>query len=684
MFPIWAAAATEPPPTLTTAAAVAAAEVPAVGDPPTVLVEAVVSYQDAARTTFLVDATGVTDFFGGVMPPSLAPGDRVRVEGVLQKGGFMGAIKARRIEMIGRGPPPVPIELVPADFAAGLHVFRRAALEGIVRTVESAGELTTRLRLWSGGDRATIMLEEGLEAARSLVGGRVRAIGIVAGDVNDRREVIDPWLRVRSLADVEVLEPGGDPFAAPRLAADDLPRARAEGRRVLVRGTVTAGPVGGGLFLRQGGRGLFVETSATEPRRGDIVEAAGFVELGVYSLFLADADCRIVGRETPPQPRRVSAATLQDTRAGCEADLVVIDAQVVQQLDLPEGKRLMLDVTGTPVTVHAGGAGIGLVPTGSEVRVTGPMRGTAVRRTGYRTAVAAADLWLTGPDALVVLRQPLWWTPRRITLAAVGAAAAAIGVGAIAAVWIWLLKQQVRRQLAVIAGGVRAEAVTDERRRIAGEFHDSLEQGLAAMSLRLGMTAARLPSGDARGVLEHQRQLLAWLQTETREFLWDLRDPVPADQNLAETLAIHLESLRDLTAVPLTITLPAAVPSFAPAAQHQVSRIVREAVHNAICHAQAKTIDVSLTVSDAGPLVVEVADDGHGCDVVAATGARGHYGLRGMEERATRIGGTLTIRSGPGEGTVVRLEVPVPDVVGREGDGESGLVCYRSPVRSPP
>jgi len=676
-FSVALMAPADEPPLLTTAAEVAAATAPTDMPPPRVLLEAVVSYQDAQGTTFVVDDTGVTDFFGGVRPPPLAPGDRVRVAGVVQNGGFMGAIKPRRIERLSSGPPPEPMALSPAELASGLHVFRRGAVTGVVRAVELDGETTSRLRLAAGNAQVTNFLEAAAAVAAPLVGSRVQGVGLVAGEVNDRRQVVTPWLRVRSLDDIEVLDPGGDPFLGPAVPWEDIPAARAAGGRVMLSGTVAAGPLGGGLFLRSGSRSLFVETAAANVTPGDTVEAAGFVDLGTSSLFLADAVCRIVGHGSPLMPTMAQAATL----SACDGDLVTLDGRLVHQIIRDNRQELLLDVGGVVVTVLIEGTTLDAIPVESQVRVTGPIRGTSVRgRNRYLSAISAAELWLARPDDLVVLRQPPWWTPRRIALAAAVTAAGLAAAGAIAAGWIMLLRRQVKRQLATIEGGVRAEAVAEERRRIAGEFHDSLEQGLAALSLRLGMAAGRLPTGDAREVLEHQRQLLGWLQTETREFLWDLRDPVQPESDLGTTLAAQFENLRGLTAVPLDLTVPPAVPPLPalpplPATvQHQVVRIVREAVHNAIRHAGASRIDVRVVLSEAGSapgLVVEIHDDGRGFDVQTARATRGHYGLKGMEERAARIGGSLAIDSRPGGGTVVRLRLPVPAMVGSSHGGDS-------------
>ena len=671
-------------PPLTTAAEVAAAVAPPDGEPARVRLEAVVSYQDAYGTTFLVDETGVTDAFPGREIPPLAAGDVVLMEGVVQNGGFMGAVRPSRVERLRAGPPPEPLPLTFPQLASGLHVFRRAAISGIVRRSEPAGEDLTRLLLAEAGAEATVILEQRLDPGRQLVGARVRAVGLAAGEANDRREVVTPWLRVRSRADLEVLEPAEPPFAGPPLPYTQLAVARADGRRVLVRGTAVAGRLGGGLFLRAEHQALFVRPLPDDPvaarvAAGDVVEAAGFAEPGVFRLFLADAVCRVVGREDAPRARAPTASALRSHDASHEADLVEVEGHVVQRLDRGDRTELLVDVGGLPVTVVSEPQVAAAVPIGSAVRVTGPVQATALETTNYRTGPSSFLLWLASPDDLVVLRQPPWWTTRRIGLAVAAAAAGLAAATAVAAGWIILLRGRVKKQLALIEGSLKAEAVADERARIAGEFHDSLEQGLAALSLRLGMAASRLPAGDAREVLEHQRRLLGWLQAETREFLWDLRDPVQPDSGLGETLAAQIEQLVSITTVPVELVLPAQTLLLPPETQHQVVRIVREAVHNAVRHAAAARIEVRV---DSGPggTRVEIRDDGQGFDVASRGRVRGQYGLRGMEERAARIGGRLAVESRPGQGTVVRLFLPVQATASRADHGHPGDEPARLPA----
>jgi signal transduction histidine kinase len=86
-----------------------------------------------------------------------------------------------------------------------------------------------------------------------------------------------------------------------------------------------------------------------------------------------------------------------------------------------------------------------------------------------------------------------------------------------------------------------------------------------------------------------------------------------------------------------------------------VYRLVQEALHNAVRHSQARNARVSVSTGGSG-IAVEVSDDGHGFHPERSRG----LGILGMEERVKRLGGTLHIRSAPGQGTVLRAELPLP------------------------
>ena len=234
-------------------------------------------------------------------------------------------------------------------------------------------------------------------------------------------------------------------------------------------------------------------------------------------------------------------------------------------------------------------------------------------------------------------------------------------ISLLAFAWIVLLRRQVAKQLVQIQSQAQAEAVHEERQRIAREFHDTLEQELAGLSLRLDAAATRVSDEKARSLLEQQRKLLTRLQSETRDFVWDLRDPSRNDLPLDEALRSLLAHLQIGTTMPLVLTadaLPQILPSLV---QHHLLRIAREAVNNAVKYSGAKSVNVRLAMLD-GRLHLSVSDDGAGFDVSQTDALEGHFGIRGMRERARRINATLDIESTKGVGTRVELTLPLPAV----------------------
>ena len=173
-----------------------------------------------------------------------------------------------------------------------------------------------------------------------------------------------------------------------------------------------------------------------------------------------------------------------------------------------------------------------------------------------------------------LVRAPSWWKPHRLA----AALAAVAMVAGIASVWVMLLRRQVTRQLAVIEKKLQAEAATEERHRIAREFHDTLEQDLAGISLRLDAAAHRATDERSRHVLEEQRGLLARLQSETHDFLWDLRDPARHDGSLLESLAAQVAYLRSLTTVPIRFDAAGDLPRVPSLVQYQLLRIMRDSI----------------------------------------------------------------------------------------------------------
>ena len=649
------------PEPLTTAAAIARSVVAETDEPPPVSLEAVVTHRDAAGTIFLEDATGSTFISGGTTSPRFARGERVRVEGVVHRGLFINGIRPSQIEPLAAGPPPDPRPITPQIMAAGVLHYDWVSLEGTGRSWQRTGEETATLVVNVAGSIVEARFEHAPadDDAAAWIGARLRLSGIAAGDINDRRQLIRPYLLVPSQGDVTVLERAPvDAFSLPKTAFLELGRGELHEGLQVVSGIAVAPPRDRRLFLTDGEKGLCVlldrqTAAAVSIVAGDHVDAVGFADVGPFAARLAEARVRVAASGETVVPRRPNAGAL---RANCDAQLIQLEMPVLTREDRAEGTRLMADLDGISMQVVAPGKlSPEIVPT-ATIRVTAPCLVTDTRRSQYNLQAAGYALYPTTLDDVTLIRRPPWWNVRRLAIAL----AASLTAGAVGLAWVVLLRRQVRQQLGVIEEKIQSEAVAEERRRIAREFHDSLEQDLAGLALRIDSAAGSITDTDARGVMERQREILARLQDETRQYVWDLRVPARLQGSLADRADVMLNDLRELTAAPIELSTKGPLPELPPETTHHLLRMLREAVNNAVHHADATRIAVALE-ADRGNLVATVTDDGKGFDAGSADKAlSGHFGLRGLSERARRIDAGVTVDSRPGGGTtvVVRLTVP--------------------------
>jgi len=643
-----------PAQTLTTAQEIAAHVTPKDTAPPRVSLDATVTFQDPGLTIFLRDETGVTFVRSTKENPRVNRGERLRIEGETHNGLIIGGIKPSRLERIAEGAKVEVREVSRDDLASGRFHYHWVSITGVGRAVRRESENAATLILSAAGKTVELRLDEPLPDLAALVDAELRVHGLAAGDINDRRQLVVPYVRVGGIADIEIVKPPpADPFAAPIVPLGELQGAG--GHRVKIRGVALAAPTAGGLFLRDEERSVFVQTDAPEVKAGDVVEALGFTEMGVFSAQLSHAVCRVVGSAEAPAPLFVTAKELTD---GTDAELIAVDARVLQRIDRESHTELMAQAGTVNLAVFLPGKAPPDAQAESLVRVTGLSRVAGSRSDGYRAKPTAYNVWLRSANDLVLLRGAPWWTSRRLALGLAGAAALALA----AFIWVALLRGQVGRQLSVIEAKAQREAITEERQRIAREFHDTLEQELAGLSLRLDATTARVTDEKARALLDQQRRLLGRLQTEARDFVWDLRDSSRQDAPLDRALRSLVEHLQANTTTPLHFQKEGEIPPLPPLVQHHLLRITREAVNNAIKYARASRVEVMLRNSaDAVHLVI--TDDGRGFDPGAAEALEGHFGLRGMRERAKKLGTKLDVHSEPAKGTRIGLALALPVVL---------------------
>jgi len=200
-------------------------------------------------------------------------------------------------------------------------------------------------------------------------------------------------------------------------------------------------------------------------------------------------------------------------------------------------------------------------------------------------------------------------------------------------------------------------ARTEERTRLAREIHDTLAQGLTAITLHLESALRHLDTSPARSRERIERALATARDSleEARRSVLDLRTAPLAGQPLAEALAALGRAFTAETGVRVHVRA-APLPGLPLRTEAELYRIAQEALANVRRHARAREVEISLHAVD-GRVRLGVRDDGRGFDPGQV--APGRYGILGMRERAKLLGGSLRVTSRAGRGTLVSVTVPL-------------------------
>ncbi|GAT65438.1 histidine kinase [Planomonospora sphaerica] len=273
-----------------------------------------------------------------------------------------------------------------------------------------------------------------------------------------------------------------------------------------------------------------------------------------------------------------------------------------------------------------------------------------------RPAVAGVVVFNLGPALRFTLSDDGWaGTFNFLTVTTI-----VVFFSAVFGVWLERIMEQSEERAALIAEleAQRAEVARlsaergalAERERLAGEIHDTLAQGFTSIIMLLQAAEAQpdparhlaLAVRTARENLAEARGLIAALS------------PAPLDgSTLDEALRRLAARLGEETGIEAVAAVGGRSRPLPPPAEVVLIRAAQEALANVRKHAGASRVDVR-AVYGPGTVTLEVRDDGIGLDPEAAGG----YGLRGMRARAEQVGGTLTLTSAPGAGTVLTVTVP--------------------------
>lgn len=614
---------------------------------------------DLSSTIFIQDETGGSFLAGMRSGRGLEPGRHIEVTGKSYAGLFLPGVRATEIRLLGRRELPSP---VPANFddllSARLH-YQRVEVAGVVRAVTTATNRTT-LRLALGARKLDVqVLEPPTAEPLSLVDARVRVTGLAAGFINDKRQLVAPQLVLPTLADVRVETAApAETFAVPGLAVAELLNfdpAGISSHRVKIRGVVTHHQREAALFLRDADRGVFVQTLQREPvQPGDVVEVVGFPAMGPFSAFLEDAVFRRAGHESDPRPVRT---TVRDALRGTnDADLVSLEAQLLEVLQTPLESVLVLRADDTAFNARLARAPLDLAP-GSRLRLTGVCRveESTTPGTGFRANPRSIELLLRSAEDIAVLAAPSPWTAERLTAVAGGLLVLLVA----AFVWATQLRRRVAQQTEVIRQKAEREAALEERHRMAREMHDTLAQSFSGLGFQLDSLGASLPPGDAaaRNRLDTARQMVRHGQEEFRRSLMNLRAQELERGDLAEALGELGRQMTAGTGIAFDLHLRGTARRLSEAVENNLLRIGQECVTNAVRHAKPSRIDAELSFA-AGQVRLRVQDDGLGFEPdQLPRDSNGHFGWRGIRERAEQIKADVQLTSKPGAGTEVVVTV---------------------------
>jgi signal transduction histidine kinase len=606
----------------------------------------------------------------------LQQGDSIELEGRTVRGGFAPNVVPFAVRRLGHGAHPAPKRIAFASMLTGRHDCDYVEVDGIV------------LRTWRSPDPAMhtlfadVAVEEGILRATfwdyapadvdRFIDARVRLRGNAGTIFGSSAQLRGMSLFVGRTSDVVVLESAPDPFTLgvrPIRSIYNYSPGGEVNRRIRVRGVVT-GYIPGHpveisdftstarfrfvrhvLYVDDGSGGARIETEQSQGvEPGTLVEVVGFPTATPGRPTLTNAIFRAAG--SAPQPPAVLIPSANVLTPDYDATLVRMQGYFLSVLRNPMERVLVMRVGETvfDASLEASAATERLerIRPGSLVSVTGVY--------SYRGGPPPTfHLFLRSAEDVAIDRAAPWWTLQHTAVMVVMIAFVAGGAG----VWVRASANRKRQQY---------QAVLNERSRLGRELHDTLEQGLAGISLQLEAVAGSLETSPeaARRSLDVARQMLRYSEEEARRSVADLRSQALETLGLAGALTDMVQQMTHGTGAHADVRVEGVPQRLDASQEHHLLRIGLEALTNALKHSGAQWIAITLRFRETAT-DLSVEDDGRGLEPGALDVRDGRrFGLQGIRERVDKLGGALQIDSSPGAGT--RLVVTIPTGPSRAGD----------------
>jgi signal transduction histidine kinase len=598
--------------------------------------------------------------------PNLEVGQSVEMSGESAVRQFPLMFGPTMLKVTGWGTLPRPAQYSPALLNTDSAQARWVEATGVAHSVDTNGLINLMtsegpLSVWVGqsGDN------------NHYVDNALRMRGVLSFDSRRSARLLVPAPDF-----VEVVESSSaDPFTIPCFTIAQLGKLDMKPgqlRRMKLGGVVTCS-LPEGVYVQDGTGGAFVRTAqANLMRPGDRIEAVGFPNADSAGLTLGEAEIRKTGTADLPEPVRVGYAEIDGKSH--TAKLVSVTATLIDQHKRWEGQVLVLQ-SGTKIfqATLLGGDEESLqdLADGSLLRITGvcqfwqPDAQATSPLADATLPSASVNVWLRDRGDVVVLKRPPWWTLKRIAWLTSLLIFGLIG----ALMWVRMLRKRValrNKELQIMMRQLekeaRASALLAERDRLAGEIHDSLEQGLTAIMMQLDAAEKHIEkSPEVRTILHRARNMAEFSRAEIQHAVLDMLSPLLENADLVSAIK-YVAGQISSSSREIKIEIKGSSRPLPSSHEHHLLRMVQEAITNATKHAEARTILVKLDYS--GPdLELIIEDDGVGFvpGTVKPASQTGRFGLQGMRARAKKLNANLDIASQAGKGTVITIKMKIDD-----------------------
>ncbi|MBL9185740.1 MAG: sensor histidine kinase [Verrucomicrobiaceae bacterium] len=623
-------------------------------------IEAVVTFINPGRLLVHDGQDGLYVEAKSGLPPGVRFGSRVKLEGVTASGGFSPILQAHAIQMQGTNAAPAPLQVDGANFLAPTMDCQWVELNAVITGTRTAGHRQL-LVAEMGGWPFIINFPDDVPVQPHLAGllqKEVSIRGTIGTVFNSQRQLTGRYLFVPGPEHISVRPKGTSAASKPPLrAAHELLRSDAGTRELVrVRGIVTA-VVNDGFYLRDETEGLFVRgllLPTLQP--GSKVECSGVGALAPFRPVLLASEVKVSQQRPAPEPHVLDPKEKQVVRH--HANLVTVEAELLSQR-VDENQAPVLQCRAGKWVFEARFADpapstVTLPSSADLVQLTGICECTTTDPLPADHRVDAFHIIMRGAADFRLLKTAPWWTLQRLLYVIAALASLAL----ISSIWITQLRRRVTAQAATIAREVERTAINEERQRIARELHDTIEQDLSGLAIQLSTARQRIQRtpDQADHSLALAQQMLGRCRDETRTSIRDLRSIALDQHGLSGALKDILQPIVEESGACFVLDVTGDAPEPTGLVAMQLLRISQEAVHNAIRHGKATTVQVRLRCQSKD-ITLEIDDNGCGFDTTQNV-PRGHFGLLGIQERANKLQAALKITSHLGKGTHIQVIVP--------------------------